>query len=130
MLDVNTSRAAQLVRSLPRPLVYSALHRLEIRNAFSLAVFRGHQTEAQVVVAWRNLEADLKARVLLPVSIRWHAAFRRAAQIASRETPQLGSRSFDILHIACAEQISAKEFLTFDQRQRRMAEVVGFQVRP
>ena len=86
-------RAVPLVRSLPQPLVYSALHRLEIRNAFSLAVFRGHQTQAQAGAAWQNLEADLHGRVLVPISIGWHAALRHAAAIATSETPTLGSRS-------------------------------------
>ena len=130
MLDANTPRAVPLIRSLTQPLIYSALHRLEIRNAFSLAVFRGHQTQGQADAAWQNLEADLRARVLVPTSIRWHAAFRRAAAIAASETPTLGSRSFDILHVACAEQLHAAEFLTFDRRQHRLAAYVGFLVRP
>ena len=130
MLDANTPRAVPLVRSLTQPLVYSALHRLEIRNAFSLAVFRGHQTQAQANAAWQNLEADFRARVLVPISIRWHAALRRAAAIAATETPTLGSRSFDILHVACAGQLGATEFLTFDQRQHRLATQLGFTVKP
>jgi hypothetical protein len=93
LLDVNTPRAVALVRSLTQPLVYSALHRLEIRNAFSLAIFRGHQSASQASVAWQHLEADIRNRVLLPVSLRWHAAFRRAAAIASSETPVLGTRT-------------------------------------
>ena len=130
MLDANTPRAIPLIRSLTQPLVYSALHRLEIRNAFSLAVFRGHQTSAQADAAWQNLEVDLRARVLVPIAIRWHAALRHAASIATSETPTLGGRSFDILHVACAEQLHATEFLTFDGRQHKLATRVGLLVRP
>jgi predicted nucleic acid-binding protein len=130
MLDANTPRAVPLIRSLTQPLVYSALHRLEIRNAFSLAVFRGHQTPAQAAAAWQNLEADLRTGVIVPISIRWHAALRRSAAIAASETPTLGSRSFDILHVACAEQIGAIGFITFDQRQHSLATHVGFAVSP
>jgi predicted nucleic acid-binding protein len=130
MPDANTPRAVPLIHSLTQPLLYSALHRLEIRNALSLAVFRGHQTQAQAGAAWQNLEADLRARVLVPVSIGWHAALRRAAAIATKETPILGARSFDILHVACAEQIHATEFLTLDQRQNGLATKVGLAVRP
>jgi len=130
MFDANTPRAVPLIRSLTQPLVYSPLHRLEIRNAFSLAIFRGRQTQAQADAAWQNLEADLQARVLVPASIRWHAALRRAAAIAASETPTTGNRSFDILHIACAEQLHATKFLTFDQRQHGLAARMGFGVRP
>jgi len=130
MRDANTSRAVQLARSLSQPLVYSALHRLEIRNAFSLAIFRGHQTQMQAAAAWRNLEADLRARILVPTSIRWSAALRRAAAIAEGETPSIGSRSFDILHVACAEQAHTNQFLTFDRRQHDLAIRVGLVVGP
>jgi predicted nucleic acid-binding protein len=130
MLDANTPRAVPLIRSLTQPLFYSALHRLEIRNAFSLAVFRAHQTQSQADAAWQNLETDLRMRVLIPISIRWHAALRRAAAIALSQSPTLGARSSDILHVGCAEQLRATEFLTFDQRQHGLAARVGFAVRP
>lgn len=130
MLDANTPRAVPLIRSLTPPLVYSALHRLEIQNAFSLAVFRGHQIPAQADAAWKNLEADLRAGLLVPTSIGWHAGLRRAAAIATSEVPTLGARSFDILHVACAMQLGATEFLTFDQRQHSLATRMGFIVRP
>jgi predicted nucleic acid-binding protein len=130
MLDANTQRAIPLLRSVAQPLVYSALHRLELRNAFALAIFRGHQTQAQSDAAWRNLEADLRVRVLVPVSIRWPAAFRRSAEFARSETATLGSRSFDILHVASAEQIHATHFVTFDQRQHSLASRLGLSVEP
>src|SRR5687768_1744358 len=94
MLDANTPRAVPLVRALTEPLFYSALHRLEVRNAFSLAVFRRHQTQPQAEAAWENLETDLRMRVLIPISIQWQAALRRAAAMALTHTPTLGNRSF------------------------------------
>ena len=130
MLDVNTSRAVALVRSLTEPLVYSALLRLELLNALSLAIFRGDQTQGQADAARENIEADVRGRVLVPTSIRWQAAFRRAAAIARNRTPSVGSRSFDILHIACAEQLQITEFVTFDQRQQSLAALLGIRVRP
>ncbi|HVE90045.1 MAG TPA: type II toxin-antitoxin system VapC family toxin [Burkholderiaceae bacterium] len=130
MQDANTPRAVALVRSLTQPLFYCALHRLEIRNAFALALFRGEQTQTQADAAWQNVEADLKAQVLVPVPVQWSAALRRSAEIAWAETPTLGSRSADILHVACAEQLRAIDFLSFDQRQRALAARLGFSVQP
>ena len=37
-------------------------------------------------------------------------------------------RSFDILHVAAAIHLGAKEFLTFDANQRKLAEAEGFKV--
>ncbi|HEV7402898.1 MAG TPA: type II toxin-antitoxin system VapC family toxin [Chthoniobacteraceae bacterium] len=129
-LDANTDAATELAGSLPEPLVYTALHRLEVSNAFELSVFRGHNTRAQAQTSLRNLKADIRARVLLPMRINWRVVFRRAAQIAFSETAVLGTRSFDILHVACAEKMGAQEFITFDRRQRLLAAKLGMQVLP
>jgi len=39
-----------------------------------------------------------------------------------------GDRSFDIMHVAAALVIGAKQCLTFDQNQRRLAEAEGLSV--
>ena len=41
-----------------------------------------------------------------------------------------GHRAFDILHIAAALQLGAKEFLTFDQNQRKLAAKAGLKIGP
>jgi hypothetical protein len=42
----------------------------------------------------------------------------------------MGTRSLDILHIACAKSIRATDFISFDLRQRRLGGVVGLHVAP
>ncbi len=39
----------------------------------------------------------------------------------SAETPCMGCRTMDIFHVACAVEIGASEFLTFDRRQSTLA---------
>jgi predicted nucleic acid-binding protein len=39
----------------------------------------------------------------------------------SAETPHTGCRTMDILHVACALEIGASVFISFDQRQRALA---------
>ena len=46
----------------------------------------------------------------------------------SAETLRLGCRTMDILHVACAIEIAATEFLTFDQRQHSLALHAGLKV--
>ena len=43
----------------------------------------------------------------------------------SAETPRMGCRTMDILHLANALEISATEFLSSDQRQNNFAEHAG-----
>lgn len=49
------------------------------------------------------------------------AAFRRLGT----ETPRLGCRTLDILHVACATLLAPVAFLTFDARQRTLARHAG-----
>jgi predicted nucleic acid-binding protein len=46
----------------------------------------------------------------------------------SAETPRLGCRTMDILHVACAVEIGASAFLTFDKRQAELARFAGLDV--
>jgi hypothetical protein len=41
-----------------------------------------------------------------------------------------GQRTIDLLHVALALECAADTFLSFDRRQRRLAEAVGLKVRP
>ena len=42
----------------------------------------------------------------------------------------LGCRTLDIIHVAAALVLGAKEFVTFDARQGALAKKVGLTVRP
>jgi hypothetical protein len=46
------------------------------------------------------------------------------------ETPRLACRTMDIFHVACALEIGASEFLSFDQRQNAFAAHFGLQLSP
>src|SRR5438094_3313096 len=57
-------------------------------------------------------------------------AFRVAAHLSERHSVKLGTRSLDILHIVSAKAIRAAELLSFDVRQRSLAQLVGLVVAP
>ncbi|MGQ0763978.1 MAG: type II toxin-antitoxin system VapC family toxin [Acidobacteriota bacterium] len=130
ILDANTRDAKACLNRIQVPLAFTAFHALEVRNAFKLGVFRGLFTAKDAAAAWSNLEADLQSGRLLKTTIKWPVALRVAAQLSERHTAQVGTRSLDILHIASAKAIRATEFLSFDDRQRRLAQVVGLFVGP
>ena len=44
--------------------------------------------------------------------------------------PTLGIRTLDSLHVACALELRADRFWTFDDRQGRLAEIVGLNTNP
>src|SRR5207253_9558439 len=109
---------------------FTAVHALEVRGAFELAVLRGLFTKADAASAWGNLDADLRSRRLVRTVVKWPVAFRVAAHLSERHSVKLGTRSLDILHIASAKAIRAAELLSFDVRQRSLGQLVGLVVAP
>ena len=128
--DSNSARAQSLVHSTAGPLPFTGLHRLEMKNALALGVFRHVFTPAQVCAAWFNVERDLRAGRLLPQAINWAPVFRTAARWAVLHCATLGCRSLDILHVAAAKKLGASEFFTFDAREKSLAHLLGLIVRP
>jgi predicted nucleic acid-binding protein len=52
-------------------------------------------------------------------------AFELCAELARRHGSQIGMRTLDTLHVACALELKAEQFWTFDERQKKLAKVQG-----
>lgn len=130
LVDANTPQASAYLSRMAAPLAWTALHALEVRNAFELGVFRGLLTTADAKAAWANLENDLRTARVVRTTVKWPAVFRAAARLSERHSATIGTRSLDILHIAVAKSLSAAEFISFDTRQRALAIAAGLKVAP
>ena len=119
--DANARYALALLPSINAAFPVSDLHLLELQNALSLAVFQKRITEAQAILVWQDIESDMQTGRLEASVVNWSAAFRLARELARAETPTIGSRSLDVLHVAAALLLGADELLTFDNRQRALA---------
>jgi predicted nucleic acid-binding protein len=128
--DSNSTRAQSLIHATSDPLLFTGLHRLGMKNALTLGIFRHLLTAAQVSAAWSDVERDLTAGRLLPQPVSWVPIFRAAAQWAALHSAAIGSRSLGVLHVALAKKLNATEFLTFDGRQKALALQLGLVVRP
>lgn len=123
--DANSAAALSALSARRVPLSFTALHHLELRNAFELAVQRGIMTSGGARLVWAVVLGDVRSRRLLRPAVDWRSAWRRAAQLSGRHTQRLGTRSFDILHVAVAQNLGAREFFSFDHRQRQLAAAEG-----
>lgn len=94
-------------------------------NAISLAAFRQIISLEKAEAAQSLLDADFAAGHLEQVDLLWRAALNRAAELSRVHTPRLGTRSLDVLHVACALELKLRHFLTFDDRQRQLAKASG-----
>lgn len=128
--DAHTAQAKAYLSAHSVPLIFTALHDLEVRNALKLGVFRGLFTAAAGAAAWANLERDLKLGRLVRTSVKWPLAFRIASQLSDQHSVLTGTRSLDVLHVALARSLRATELLSFDGRQRALALNVGLRIAP
>jgi hypothetical protein len=123
--DANSPKADAWRFANPVPLPFTAFHRLELRNALSLALFQQRLTLAEIQAAWLEVENDFTAGLLVGRGGLWHRVLLEAEMSALNNTPVVGSRTLDVLHVATAKLIGTTDFCTFDTRQSALASRVG-----
>ena len=128
--DANSPKADAWRQANPVPLDFTGFHRLELRNALSLAVFQQRLTPAESLAAWQEVEQDLASGLLVAKPDVWDKLVQEAERLAEHHTPVIGSRSLDIVHVAAATVLGATDFCTFDTRQSKLAQLAGLQVQP
>jgi hypothetical protein len=77
-----------------------------------------------------EVEADTKTGVLLETPVTWVEVYTEAEALSAAHTKTLGTRGFDVLHVAVAIVLGTKNFLTFDGRQKSLAIKAGLKVKP
>ena len=112
------------VSAQPQPLPIWELQQAELTNALHLKVFWGDITQAQAETQLRLFRERFKKALYIFPEIDRSALMECFHQL-SLETMHLGCRTMDILHVACACQIGATRFLSFDQRQNALATKAG-----
>jgi len=126
--DTHSTRSDAWRQLHAEPLPFTVLHRLELRNAFELAVFQNRLTAKEAGELWAQVEADLSAGLLDTPSVSLPDLFHRSDALARDHTAQTGARSLDILHVATAQVLVADESVTFDVRQAALANRLGLRV--
>lgn len=124
IVDVNTPLARAYLSENDLPLVFTALHDLEVRNALRLGVFREVLTDDEATAATANLDADLRAGRLVRTTVEWPVVFRLASRLSGQHAVVTGTRSLDILHVATAKALRLKELASFD-RQKALGAAAG-----
>jgi len=61
ILDSNSVSARGAINAMTNPLLFTGLHRLEMRNALALCVFRRVLTATQARAAWSDVGRDLRS---------------------------------------------------------------------
>lgn len=128
--DQNQFAAEQIIRRRTTPVYFSPLNRVELRNALRNLAARGEIATQDCRVAFEQIEDDLKSGLLRHLAVNWTETFRVAERLSEKHPSELGQRTIDLLHVAIALDTKVQEFLSFDQRQRRLAKAAGLKVKP
>jgi predicted nucleic acid-binding protein len=121
--DRPSNAAAQRMSSRPNiwltPLLAAEwIHAIE-RRLFQKDL--SHYDAQQIYADFeRNRNLGVWIEVALPESV-----FSICCDLARRYTARLGNRTLETLHVACALELKATGFWTFDERQARLARSAG-----
>jgi predicted nucleic acid-binding protein len=122
--------AAMFMRQYGAALPFTPWHRLEVRNAIRLAVLHRAIDGPQGKTQLKQIEADLRDETLIVhAPIDWVNVLREAEKLGATHNESIGCRSADLFHIAAAVEWGADYFLTFDERQKKMARAAGLAVK-
>jgi predicted nucleic acid-binding protein len=128
--------AAYRRQKSPR-LAFGPLHEIEVRNALRLkawlerqqsAVGQHGRIAAEQAVWEIRLEGFLTRGTFSMRVCDWQNAATRAAELSAKHTSMLGTRAFDILHVAFALELRCKDFFTCDERQAKLAKAASLKV--
>jgi predicted nucleic acid-binding protein len=127
--QAHSARATAHFAAMTEPLHLTSLNRFELVNAIQLSFFRKTLPATTGLLALEKLEENIAAGALVIVPCDWGAVHVRALQISMQHTGGGGHRGFDILHVATALELGAREFLTFDAQQSELARAVGLKAK-
>jgi predicted nucleic acid-binding protein len=117
------------VMSQADPLPLWDLQQAELVNALRLKVYWGDITpqESDRLIDLFDDRLE-RGQYFVPETDR--SALMAKFRSLSDQTPRTGCRTLDILHVACALLLPVDLFVSFEERQRRLATRVGLNVAP
>lgn len=127
----NSERALFYRNVMSEPLLVTRLLLWEFRQSVRFQAFRHSQNrhvgyplhEAEKMLA--DLGDDMREGLVISEEIDFINLPVTGERISKARTYAVGHRSFDILHIATAIELEAKEFLSFDVNQIALATAEG-----
>lgn len=112
------------------PLPFTPWHRLEVRNVIRLAVFHRAIEPHEGKVQLKQIEMDLRDETLIThTPTDWTTVLREAEKLGATHNELIGCRSSDLFHVAAAVEWRADHFLTFDERQKKIARAARLAVK-
>lgn len=125
--DAHSARVDRCMADSPSVWL-TEFNRAELANAIFQQVFLKRLTPTDAAQVWSDFKRDYADGVWTGVGFP-HSAWETTINLARKYGPTLGVRTLDSLHVACALELRAERFWTFDERQAKLAEAVGLNTR-
>lgn len=100
------------------------LHRAEWAHAVAQNIFRKALKLDEAPQMQGQLEHDKAAGLWTEIAMP-ETAYDLCADLGRRYGSKIPIRTLDSLHVACALELKAERFWTFDERQAKLAKAVG-----
>jgi predicted nucleic acid-binding protein len=126
LVDSHTPEVLRRMARHPR-IWLTPFHEAEVIHAVAQQVFRGRVSRAEADRIYQHFSGDCESDVWVLTTFP-ESAFARGAGLARTHVPRLGTRTLDSLHVACALELGAQQFWTFDERQAKLAKASGLKV--
>jgi predicted nucleic acid-binding protein len=114
------------------PLPVTRLLRFEVINALQRLVFQSRSggpwrvTPESAAMALADFEQDVSdGEFLARSSLTLEDIEPEVDAMVARYTAREGFRTYDVMHVASARTMSCARFLTFDNRTKKLASLVG-----
>jgi len=104
---------------------FTALHRLEVPNAFELLVGRALMTTDERRGGGAQFRDGLQKKRLFSGGVWIARVFADAAELSRRYAARFLTRSLDLLHVAAAHATLCRTFVSADDRQLKLAKASG-----
>lgn len=129
--QMNSQRAATCVAEMSKPLHVASPMLYEFRQSTRWQAWlhgkdaskKFERVAAQATLT--KLQANIAAGGVVVVPVDWADVASIAERLSAQYTWTEGYRGFDVLHVATALHLGVTEFLTFDARQKKLAEAEG-----
>jgi predicted nucleic acid-binding protein len=132
----NSRRADAVFDALSEPLALTSLLAFEFRQSvrYQTALHardrRKGYSHAEGARMLADFDNDLASGALVIVPAEWPEVHSIAERLSAQHTPGGAHRALDVLHVATAMHLGARELLTFDANQAALAKAEGLAVRP
>lgn len=129
--QANSAIAAAHFAKMREPLHVASPLLFEFRQSVRWQVYLHQNTpskgydRATANAALAQLQSDLATGAVVTSPVDWADLASIGERLSAQYTWTRGYRGFDVLHVATALHLGTAEFLTFDAKQKQLAEAEG-----